>query len=47
MMTDQEDDEEKVRWRVEAEVKLAMEEFRAAETQRTASTEGAFSYKCA
>lgn len=42
MMTEQEDEEEKVRWRVEAEVKLAMEEFKAAESQEAASTQGRF-----
>lgn len=40
MMTEQEDEEEKVRWRVDAEVKLAMEDFKAAESQRTAGTQG-------
>lgn len=40
MMTEQEDEEEKVRWRVDAEVKLAMEEFKAAESQRSAGTQG-------
>ena len=40
MMTEQEDEEEKVKWRVDAEVKLAMEEFRAAESEHTADTQG-------
>ena len=42
MMTEQEDEEDKLRWRVEAEVNLAMEEFRTAESQRAAGTEGQF-----
>ena len=40
MMTEQDEDEVKVRWLVDAEVKLAMEDFRAAESQRTAGTQG-------
>lgn len=40
MMTEQEDEEEKVKWRVDAEVKLAVEEFKAAESVRTAGTQG-------
>lgn len=40
MMTEQEDEEEKVNWRVDAEVKLAMEEFKAAESERTVGTQG-------
>ena len=39
-MTEQEDEEEKVKWRVDAEVKLAMEEFKAAESEHTAGTQG-------
>ena len=40
MMAEQEDEEEKVKWRVDAEVKLAMEEFKAAESERAAGTQG-------
>ena len=40
MMTEQEDEEEKVKWRVDAEVKLAMQEFKAAESVRSADTQG-------
>ena len=41
MMTEQEDEEEKVKWRVDAEVRLALEEFKAAESERAAGTQGA------
>ena len=40
MMTEQEDEEEKVKWRVDAEVRLALEEFKAAESERAAGTQG-------
>lgn len=33
-MSEQEDEEEKVRWRVEAEVKLALQETQAAQAQQ-------------
>lgn len=39
-MTEQEDEEEKLKWRVDAEVKLAMEEFKAAAAQRGAGSQG-------
>ena len=34
LMSEQEDEEEKVRWRVEAEVKLALQETQAAQAQQ-------------
>lgn len=40
-MTEQEEEEEKLRWRVDAEVKLALEEFQRAEAQRGAGKQGA------
>jgi len=41
LMTEQEEEEEKLRWRVDAEVKLALEEFQKAEAQRGAGNQGA------
>ncbi|DBA84917.1 TPA: hypothetical protein ACH3X1_005929 [Trebouxia sp. C0004] len=40
LMTEQEEEEEKLRWRVDAEVKLALEEFQKAEAQRGAGSQG-------
>lgn len=40
-MTEQEEEEEKLRWRVDAEVKLALEEFQKAEAQQGAGNQGA------
>lgn len=40
-MTEQEEEEEMLRWRVDAEVKLALEEFQKAEAQRGAGNQGA------
>ena len=34
LMNEQEDEEEKVRWRVDAEVKLALQEAQAAQAQQ-------------
>lgn len=39
-MTEQEEEEEKLRWRVDAEVKLALEEFQKAEAQQSAGNQG-------
>jgi len=41
LMTEQEEEEEKLRWRVDAEVKLALDEFQKAEAQRGAGSQGA------
>lgn len=41
LMTEQEEEEEKLRWRVDAEVKLALEEFQKAEAQQSAGNQGA------
>ncbi|KAL0048136.1 hypothetical protein WJX82_008657 [Trebouxia sp. C0006] len=40
LMTEQEEEEEMLRWRVDAEVKLALEEFQKAEAQRGAGNQG-------
>ena len=40
-MTEQEEEEEKLKWRVDAEVKLALEEFQKAEAQQSAANQGA------
>ncbi len=40
-MAEQEEEEEKLRWRVDAEVKLALEEFQKAEAQWGAGNQGA------
>ncbi len=39
-MAEQEDEEEKLKWRVDAEVKLAVKEFQAAESQQGAGSQG-------
>ena len=41
-MAEQEDEEEKLKWRVDAEVKLAMEEFQSAQAQQGVGSQGAF-----
>ena len=41
-MSEQEEEEEKLRWRVEAEVKLAKEEWQASEASRGAGSQGGF-----
>ena len=42
LMSEQEEEEEKLRWRVEAEVKLAKEEWQASEAHRGAGSKGGF-----
>ena len=39
-MTEQEEEEEKLRWRVDAEVKLAREEWQAQQAQHGAGSQG-------
>ena len=42
LMSEQEEEEEKLRWRVEAELKLAKEEWQASEAHRGAGSQGGF-----
>lgn len=41
-MAEQEDEEEKLKWRVDAEVKLAMGEFQHAQAQQGVGNQGTF-----
>ena len=46
LMREQDDEEEKVRWRVEAEVKLALQEAQAAQSQRGLADQGLHHVAC-